>query len=373
MKILLISSNSSAHGGGERYLVYLSKALKDLGIAVHVLISDAPHMNNWNNEFEKLNIKVFRTSLKSLNQRKFRFISAILDIKQINKIKNICQSINPKAIIVNQQYDEDGLDYILGALKSKINNVIGIMHMPMTKNKNLRPFGKIRGLILNIWYWINNYKLVFVSSGSEKEFKDYYKYPRKTYVINNSAPNFGINRKNIDNKIPNLTFIGQFVNQKNLFVLINVWERLLNDGINTKLNLIGDGPLREQFLQRLNRYDSNSWFLSGWIEITEDIINEIDLFVMPSIFEGLPLTLIEVASTGICCAINPFNGAKDVNKYANWVHLSSSYSEKDFYLLVKKLLLTNEYKKQIEYNKIKSFQTYFSLNRMAEDIIDLIK
>ena len=59
--------------------------------------------------------------------------------------------------------------------------------MPMTKEKNLRPLGRIRGLLLKIWYKFFKHK-VLVSYGSRQEFISYYKSVSNTFVINNAIP-----------------------------------------------------------------------------------------------------------------------------------------------------------------------------------------
>ena len=69
-------------------------------------------MNKWVKDFEGLKINVHRYKLKDLVQRKLRFISAISDFYQIKKVKNICNQLSPNLIIVNQQFNEDGLNYI---------------------------------------------------------------------------------------------------------------------------------------------------------------------------------------------------------------------------------------------------------------------
>ena len=43
-KILLISSNSSSRGGGERYLVFLARGLRRLNYEVHALLSDVNYI-----------------------------------------------------------------------------------------------------------------------------------------------------------------------------------------------------------------------------------------------------------------------------------------------------------------------------------------
>ena len=87
-KILLISSNSSSRGGGERYLIYLAEGLKMLNYEVHVLISNAPFMDDWAAEFNKLEIFLHRKPLKGLSQRPLRFLQALLDFEQIQIVSN---------------------------------------------------------------------------------------------------------------------------------------------------------------------------------------------------------------------------------------------------------------------------------------------
>ena len=122
-RFLLISSNSSGRGGGERYLVYLSMGLRDLGYDVHVLLSQSTYMDGWADKFQNEGVAVHRKNLKGLRERPFRFIQAIFDKSQIDAVAALCYELKPNAILVNQQYDEDGLDYLKGALNSNVARV----------------------------------------------------------------------------------------------------------------------------------------------------------------------------------------------------------------------------------------------------------
>ena len=377
-KVLLISSNSSSRGGGEKYLIYLARGLRKKGLDVEILISNSSYMDTWHAEFKKLNFKVKRLKLKGLRERKFRFIEAIIDFNQIFKISNFCRKIKPKFIVVNQQYDEDGLDFIQGSILSGNKNVISIIHMPMTKGKNLRPLGRLRGLLLNIWYKFFKHKKVLVSWGSRQEFISYYKSVSNTFVINNAIPqnqkiNYVPSLKTKTKKYINLTFIGQFVNQKNLIELINIWSKLRKDGLDVRLNLIGDGPLKPKILEKLKIYDNKYWYISGWVSNFKNLLEKIDIYVMPSKFEGLPLSLLEVASKGIYCVVNPFNGANDVAKHANWVNVSKSFEKEDFYLLLKELIIKKAFQKKVDDKELLKFRQYFSLERMSNQILELVE
>jgi len=115
--ILLISSNSSPKGGGERYLIYLCRGFLKLNYHVTVLLSNISYMDTWDGMLKSEGANIIRMDLVPLVNRNLRFITSIFDFKQISKIENVCIQLNPDFIIVNQQYDEDGLDYLKGGFE----------------------------------------------------------------------------------------------------------------------------------------------------------------------------------------------------------------------------------------------------------------
>jgi glycosyltransferase involved in cell wall biosynthesis len=374
MKILLISSNSSSKGGGERYLVYLTRGFLKMNYEVTIIISSISFMDTWSEMLIKEGAKVLRVNLIPLVNRRLRFLSSIFDFKQIKKIQLMCSEVCPDLLIVNQQYDEDGLDYIKGALKYSISNVISIMHMPMTANKNKRPLGYIRGVILRDWYKRNKFKIIFVSEGSKKEFVDYYKLPGKYYVVNNGFPIISLaastKKRLFNNSYPTLSFIGQLNTQKNLSLLIQSWIILNSSGFNCNLLIIGDGPNKSDILDQLNNSNlKNNFLLLDWTNTPEKYYNYIDVFVMTSLFEGLPLTLIEIAGQGIPCVVTPFNGAIDVSRHAYWVKISKNYFSDEISNLIKEALLI----KLPNNVDIEKFKNYFSIARACNEIIQIFK
>ena len=137
--------------------------------------------------------------------------------------------------------------------------------------------------------------------------------------------------------------------------------------------LIGDGPLKPKILEKLKIYNKKYWYISGWVSNFKDLLEKIDIYVMPSKFEGLPLSLLEVASKGIYCVVNPFNGAYDVAKYANWVNVSKSFEKEDFYFLLKHLIIKKTFQKKIDKKELLKFKQYFSLDRMSNQILELVE
>lgn len=380
-RVLIISSNSSGRGGGERYLVYLAQGLISLGKEVHVLISTLSYMDGWAADLEATGATVHRLRLKGLAQRPLRLVSAMLDRDQAATVSRFCETLTPDAILVNQQYDEDGIDYLQGALNSGATPfVVGVMHMPMTATKNKRPLGRWRGILLRRWYARHSYRLILVSEGAQAEFEAYYSHPRPTYVVNNAVPldlSDSGEHVSLNSHIGHplvIGFVGQFVAQKNLGCLIGAWLMLGERGIETNLLLVGDGPDRADLEQRLTAMGApETWSITGWTSQPEVVLRGIDIFVMSSHFEGLPLSLVEAAARGITCVVTPFNGASDVAKHAPWVHIAGGHSESALVDALEKVLSNGHACLPVSSEQIESFRAHFSVHRMATEVAAIME
>ncbi len=380
--LLLISSNSSGRGGGERYLVYLTRGLHLLNCEVHVLLSTVSYMDDWAKALTAEGAQVHRRDLLGLRARALRFVQSMLDKRQQLKIAEVCQEIAPDAILVNQQYDEDGLDYLAGALMAGVAPVGGTMHMPMTADKHKRPLGRWRGNLLHHWYEKHPYSLILVSEGSQKEFESYYRYPRPTTVVHygcsfpQSCLPSQVNTSNLslpkdwtDNQ-PIIGFVGQFVGQKNLQLLVDGWQWAIKQGMEIRLLLVGDGPERDALEKRLaSAVPKNAWHITGWTEHPEAYLSVIDIYAMTSHFEGLPLALIEAVGGGLPAIVTNFNGASDVAKRANSVSVIADQRPESIGQAI--IDFTNNLhslKQQAKENR-KAFQNYFQVQRMASDTL----
>lgn len=99
--------------------------------------------------------------------------------------------------------------------------------------------------------------------------------------------------------------VGRFVPVKNHGFIIDFFEKLHKTNKKYKLMLIGDGELKEEVHQTiLNRgLDKNIIFV-GVVANVQDYYNAFDLLVLPSLFEGVPLTIIEAQANGLKCIIS---------------------------------------------------------------------
>ena len=99
--------------------------------------------------------------------------------------------------------------------------------------------------------------------------------------------------------------IGRFEKQKNHSFLIDVFDCCKKHNDNCKLLLVGDGYLREECEKRIKQLHLNEdTFFTGVRSDVNRLLQGMDIFVFPSLFEGLPVTLVEVQASGLPCVIS---------------------------------------------------------------------
>ena len=96
--------------------------------------------------------------------------------------------------------------------------------------------------------------------------------------------------------------VGRFYPQKNHEFLIEVFAELHKQKANAKLLLLGDGPLQEKIRQKVDSLEiAEAVVFAGLQKDPAPFYSAMDVFVFPSLWEGLPLTLVEAQYNGLCC------------------------------------------------------------------------
>lgn len=110
---------------------------------------------------------------------------------------------------------------------------------------------------------------------------------------------------NIDDDTLVIGHIGRFYNQKNHTFIIDVANKLKQDGVKFKVILVGEGPLLNHIMEKVNKLEltENVVFLGVRKDIPQ-LMKIFDVFLFPSFFEGLPVVLVEAQAAGLKCVIS---------------------------------------------------------------------
>lgn len=98
-----------------------------------------------------------------------------------------------------------------------------------------------------------------------------------------------------------LIHVGRFGEEKNHTFLLDAFAEVLKKEPAAVLLLAGDGPLRPEMERRAASLPEGSVRFLGVRKDVPDLLQAADVFAFPSIFEGLPVTMIEAQAAGLPC------------------------------------------------------------------------
>ena len=111
-------------------------------------------------------------------------------------------------------------------------------------------------------------------------------------------------------RIPSNAFVlghvGRFVEQKNHDFLLDIFVEVVQREPSTYLLLVGDGSLREGVAQKVQRLGlMNKVIFTGVrSDVPRLMLGAMDIFVLPSRYEGLGLVIVEAQAAGLRCVIS---------------------------------------------------------------------
>ena len=162
--------------------------------------------------------------------------------------------------------------------------------------------------------------------------------------------------------------IGRFVEQKNHDFLIDIFKEVHDKNKNSILLLAGQGPLMEKIKNKVKNLNiSDSVMFLGQRSDANRLYQAFDIFLLPSLYEGLGMVLIEAQTSGLYCyASTEVPVIAQVTDNLQFVPLSNGPE-----IWTKKILKLEYYKKnnrkKLNIEKIeKNFSIYYEVNKLAD-------
>jgi glycosyltransferase involved in cell wall biosynthesis len=180
---------------------------------------------------------------------------------------------------------------------------------------------KIRVLTENLL--VKNVKYTVAVSESSKETGQKYINGFEGIVINN-----GINLKKFDpqltstcirekygisHEITLVGFISRITKQKDPFTMLDAFYRVLQHDKTIKLLMVGDGDMKSQVVDKARSLGiDDSIYFDGFREDVPELLNAIDIYCLPSLWEGLPIGLLEAMAMEKAIIATNVDGSKEV-------------------------------------------------------------
>jgi glycosyltransferase involved in cell wall biosynthesis len=372
MKILLVITKSEI-GGAQVFVLNLANSLKNLGNDVEVVAGDGNYLFE---ELEKKGIKYhYLNSLK----RNFNIPKALYFIYDLYRL------------LKKNSYDIVHLN--------STNTLIGSISIKLLANRPRTVF-TFHGLsILDKNYHVNSllkqitklyYKTllklidgsVFVSQYNYDEMKEEGIIKNAKVIINgldyddmkfyksSDARNYFSDRTGFNlNESYLIGSTGRLSYQKNYEFLVDNFKLIKEKISNAKIIIIGDGPDREKLNELITKKNiAGDFILVGAIKDSYRYIKAFDLFVLPSRYEGLSISLIEAIFAEIPILATDVGGNFEIVG-AGSDQLFSLNDSEDF--LYKMMKIRNDSGFYIKSNC--KTREQLSLNKMTESYYNFYK
>ena len=213
---------------------------------------------------------------------------------------------------------------------------------------------------------------ITISDVSKQSFTEF--YGCDSHLIFNGVPRPALSgedpvkkyRKTADTVV--FIHAGRIDTPKNQVVLCKVFDRIIRTGQDAVL-LIAGSKQKEQIYEQLVPYFSDRIIYLGERNDVPQLMSCSDAMCLPSIWEGLPVTLLESLSVGCVPICSPVGGIPDVISDGVNGILSASSGEEDYYAAVMRYLeMSIEQRKSLAGRVRSSFEKYDISNTAKEYI-----
>lgn len=263
--------------------------LFDISILVHGYDS-----GDYDDELMSIGVKIIRVPIRSRDP-----------IKYSEKIKLVLSEGKYK--IVHCNMDASSGDFL--EIAKKCNIPVRIAHAHTTKYLSKNIIKKI--IAINSKRKITKVATHFLAC-SQKAGD--WMFGKANYIVVNNAIDLEKYRYNeairkrvrnnleLDSDMLVLGHVGRFCYEKNHEGLIEIFSRYHEHNEKSVLLCVGEGPTKELVMELVKSLgiEDNVRFLGVRSDINE-LMQAMDLFLLPSLFEGLPVVGIEAQASGLPC------------------------------------------------------------------------
>ncbi len=376
--------------------------LRELGNHVSTVFSDHAQMDELADSFTSLGLDVRRLAFQNTYHRRSRAVGASLDIRSAARVAAWTNELNPDIVHFNLQNTEDGLDLVRSARHIQCPTIATVHVTRSMTNLGARA-GVLRDWFSRRTYRFGSMDCIGISPTSANDLAQHlgrpinestaYKKtvlaaaPRETPPGENDEPSVhvepcvhvisnGVERPETHDRqrvrdewriSPDTIVLGviaRIEEQKNPLFMVELLSHL---PMHVHCVWIGDGRLRTDLETSIAKAGLDDRFhLLGWKHEAAAFLSGFDLFVLPSLYEGLPLAILEAMSVGLTCVVSDVDGTRDAVEDDVTGRLCQVNSVGDWLQKIGPLIETQERRMKLGANAMTRHQNEFSRAAMAK-------
>jgi glycosyltransferase involved in cell wall biosynthesis len=205
---------------------------------------------------------------------------------------------------------------------------------------------------------------ITISHASQESFRKL--YGCNSILVYNGIPepniehfcDFDIQKYKVTPNTKLFIHVGRIDESKNQVVLCRVFQRLVDEGYDISLLIVG-GITSPAIFNDLKQYFNNRINYLGARADVACLMSKCDAMCLPSLWEGLPIVMLEALSVGCVPICSPVGGIVNVLTHGINGILSKSSQFEDYYCAMRHFLeLSDNCRKEMSKYAIETFQKY---------------
>jgi glycosyltransferase involved in cell wall biosynthesis len=166
--------------------------------------------------------------------------------------------------------------------------------------------------------------------------------------------------------------VGRLNSQKNFSLFLNIAAALALEFPEARFLLAGEGPEESMLREKANALGiSDRVVFAGYVADTRRVYVAADVLLMPSRFEGLPMTLLEAMAMGLPVVASKLDGIAEVIADGEEGFLVESGDAASFAARISRLLGNPALASELSTNARHKIESRFSVERMTSAVEEI--
>lgn len=249
-----------------------------------------------------------------------RAISPAHELRAYRTVSRLIREIRPD--IVHCHSSKAG---VIGRLAAKRHGVKHVFYTPHAYSFQAPEFGgRKRVVFVGVERWLSRHctTMTFNVSRGERDaaLAEHLDDASKFEVVHNGVPDVPLPPKAQARKelgVPDDAYVvgatARFVEQKDPMTSVAIAAKVIREEPRTHVVYIGDGPFRERMeAYCAGRGIADHVHFLGYRTDADTIVSAFDVYLLPSLYEGMPYSLVESLRAGVPIAATDVTGNDEV-------------------------------------------------------------
>ncbi len=170
----------------------------------------------------------------------------------------------------------------------------------------------------------------------------------------------------------NIIFVGRLDSMKGVDVLIEAFKKLWDEGLHAHLDIVGDGPEKnslQYMVEMMGINDGVSFY--GEVQNVMKFMQKADLFVLPSLSEGLSNVILEAMACGLPVVATRVGGNTDLIQDGINGILVDSLSQEQLKGAIKELLEDTVLAGKLAAEARRAVEKKYSIEQIVDQYVSL--